>query len=84
MLIKTETRVLEIGLSIWNGFPGVDCFDDIGGQDARDGHDVFELDDTGCSPAYIYTDPELKAQLQAAAEADSRSASNYLERRCRP
>lgn len=30
--------------------------------------------------------PELKAQLQAAAEADVRSASNYLdlERRCRP
>lgn len=45
MLIKTETRVLEIGLSIWNGFPGVDCFDDIGGPDARDGHDVFELED---------------------------------------
>lgn len=58
MLIKTETRVLEIGLSIWNVFPGVDCFDDIGGPDARDGHDVFELDDTGCSPAYIYTDKD--------------------------
>lgn len=27
--------------------------------------------------------PELKAQLQATAEADGRSASNYLERRCR-
>ncbi|UVM99515.1 MAG: Arc-like DNA binding domain protein [Bacteriophage sp.] len=27
--------------------------------------------------------PELKAQLQAAAEADGRSASNYFERRCR-
>ena len=58
MLIKTETRVLEIGLSIWNGFPGVDCFDDLGGPDARDGHDAFELDDTGCSIAYIYTDKD--------------------------
>lgn len=26
--------------------------------------------------------PELKARLQSAAEADGRSASNYLERRC--
>ena len=58
MLIKTETRVLEIGLSIWNGFPGVDCFDDLGGPDARDGHDAFELDDSGCSTAYIYTDED--------------------------
>ena len=58
MLIKTETRVLEIGLSIWSGFPGVDCFDDIGGPDARDGHDVFELDDTGCAIAYVYTDAD--------------------------
>lgn len=28
--------------------------------------------------------PELKSQLQAIAEADGRSASNYLGRRCRP
>lgn len=60
MFIKTETRLLEITLRLWRGGWNAgyepDCFDDIGGFDARDGHNVIDLDDCGCDKAFIYTD----------------------------
>lgn len=43
---------------------------------------IFDMAKTG--RLVIRITPELKSQLQAAAEADGRSASNYLERRRRP
>jgi hypothetical protein len=62
MFIKTETRLLEITLRLWRGGWNAgyepDCFDDIGGYDARDGHDVIDLDDCGCDKAYTYTDKD--------------------------
>ena len=61
MFIKTETRLLELSLKLWRGeWHGgfaPDCFEDLG-CDAREGHEVLELDDTGCEEAYIYTDKE--------------------------
>lgn len=41
---------------------------------------IFDMEKT--DRLLIRITPELKSQLQAAADADGRSDSNYLERRC--